>query len=287
MRFQVASIQFAPDKGQVEANIRRMGQMIVEAAEAGADLVLLPELATCGYDLEDAAFECALEPSQLALEFAKATIRLEKVVDIAVGFYEKVSGKPYNSMAYLTLGNGKAAEVRHVYRKFFPPTYGIFDEGRYQRAGSELGVVDTRFGKIGLLICEDVWHSVLSTLLGLAGCSIILVSAASPARGFSGAIPGNVGRYEGMLRNVSSEHGVYTAIAMLTGFESGKGMSGGSMILGPTGNKLVQADILGEQIVIADVDTELVDLARNSIPLLQDVRSRWQEILVLANQVVT
>lgn len=277
MPFQLAAIQFSPQKGQVAANLDRIADLAKDAAAQGADVCVFPESAVCGYMLEGAAAENSLPSGTLFDELKKRLGSLTKPIDLLVGFYETSGGQPYNSAAYLQFGP-EGDKLIHVYRKFFLPTYGVFDEERFHSRGKELGLFETRFGKFGVLICEDVWHSILATLLAVGGAQILLVPSASPARGFADDKPGNVLRYERMLRGISEEHGMYASASMLTGFEGGKGFSGGSMIYDPFGNLLVQCPVGEEAMVISEVDLSQVELARARTPLVGDLRSVWGDI---------
>ncbi|MCH7944965.1 MAG: beta-ureidopropionase, partial [Armatimonadetes bacterium] len=214
MGFRLASVQFRPDMGRISHNLDRMAEIVRQAvSKESAGLVVFPETAVSGYYVQGAAVENALSADELLGELAG---RLDEVdVDVLVGFYEKADGQPYNSAGYFEFSSSGARTVG-VYHKFFLPTYTVFDEERYVARGVELGLFDTRLGKVGVLICEDAWHSILGTLLALGGAQLVCTLVASPARGFQGEEPSNVERYERMLRAMSEEHGVYAASAMLT-----------------------------------------------------------------------
>jgi predicted amidohydrolase len=197
-------------------------------------------------------------------------------MDVLIGFYERFEDNLYNSAAYIELGN--EPRVVHVYRKFFLPTYGVFDEERFVARGHELGVFNTRLGRMGVLICEDVWHSILPSLCAVRGAQVMLVPSASPARGFQGESVGNLERYGRMLRSVSDEHGVYCVNAQLCGFEGGKGFVGGSSVLDPFGQVLVQAPLLEDYLAVAPVDLDQIAIARSQIPLTSDLQSAWADI---------
>lgn len=283
MPFHLAAVQFRPEKGDMANNYDRITHAIKQSASEGADLVLFPESCTTGYILEGGVDELAQTPLELTQELQSRLQDFHQQVDFSIGYYEKSDGRPYNSAAYFNLNQGKLT-LLHNYRKFFLPTYKVFDEARFMRPGNELGVVETRFGRIGILICEDVWHSALGSLLCVAGCHTILVHSASPARGFAGEKPANVDRYERMLSALAEEHGMFVAMAMLTGFEGGKGLVGGSIIISPFGQTLTQAQIMGEQIIIAPIDPDDCRLARNQTPLASDLATRWADIARLAQQ---
>ena len=282
MAFTVACAQFAPKKHDLDANLARIGSFTRQAAGEGADLVLFPETCTSGYFLEGGVRECALTGPDLTARLSAALAGLERPIDLALGFYEIHDSVLYNSAAYVEW-DGSQARLVHVYRKFFLPTYGMFDEERFVASGRDLGVFDTRFGRFAFLICEDVWHSVLSTLAAAAGAQVILVPSASPARGFGGETIGNLDRYARMLRAIGEEHGVFCVNCQLVGFEGGKGFVGGSSVVDPQGRVLGSGPVGDEHLLLARVDLEEVDVARANVPLSADLRSRWSDLVRLAN----
>lgn len=278
MRVTVGCAQFAPRKAEVQTNLDTLADRVVQAAEEGCDLVAFPETATSGYFLEGGVLEASLESGELLASLAhRLDGRLASPIDVVVGFYEKASGNLYNSAAYLEFGPA-GGRVVHVYRKFFLPTYGVFDEERFVNRGRELGVFDTRFGRVGMLICEDVWHSVLPTLTALAGAQILIVPSASPARGFSGDDIENHDRYRRMMRAVSEEHAIYSLNVQLCGFEGGKGFVGGSLVIDPLGRIAGESPIAEEHLLVAEMDLDLIAIARANSPLLGDLQSAWSDI---------
>ncbi|RYG40618.1 beta-ureidopropionase, partial [bacterium] len=227
MSFRLACVQFPPVKAEPAANLDLIAEMAIQASSEGADLVLFPETATTGYFLEGGVVEVALTIEELKQGLAtRLGGKLERPIDVALGFYENREGILYNSAAYLEVHPSEIV-VRTVYQKFFLPTYGVFDEERFVSRGRHLGVFETRFGRMALLVCEDIWHAVMPTLCAVQGAQLILVPAASPARGFSGPSIDNHDRYGRLFRSVAEEHGVYVASAQLVGFEGGKGFIGG------------------------------------------------------------
>lgn len=283
MGFRLACVQFRPDLGMVESNLDRIADCVRQAVkEEGADLVVFPETAVSGYYVQGGANENALTSDELGAALSR---RLTGVTaDVLVGFYERSDSQPYNSAGYFSFGPNGVTTVG-VYRKFFLPTYTVFDEDRYVARGTELGLFETRFGRIGVLICEDAWHSVLGTLLALRGAQMVCTLIASPARGFQGGEPSNVDRYDRMLRGMAEEHGVFTASAMLTGFEGGKGLAGGSVVYDPFGERLVKGDLMDEHIVVAEIDFGKIELARSKAPLLADLRGSWGIIKEMVGEV--
>lgn len=285
MAFLAACAQFTPIKADVPRNLDRIVEFALTAHQEGCELVVFPETITSAYFLEGGVLESSLKADQLAAEIGKRFDgRLERPIDLLIGFYENDNGHLYNSAAYVEVGQG-GARLIHVYRKFFLPTYGVFDEERFVSRGREIGVFDSRLGRMAVLICEDVWHSVLSALCALNGAQMVLVPSASPARGFSGEQIGNLDRYMRMLRAISEEHGVYCLNAQLIGFEGGKGFVGGSMMVDPSGRIYAQGPVQEEHLLVAPVDLDLVDIQRSQFPLISDLQSSWEDIKRIANQI--
>jgi predicted amidohydrolase len=284
MALTVACAQFAPQKAAVSANLDRIAEITIQAQSEGADIVLFPETSTSGYFLEGGVLEASLTADQLLGELSRRLSgKIDRPLDLALGFYQNDGGNLYNSAAYFELGE-HGPRLVHIYRKFFLPTYGVFDEERFVSRGRELGVFETRFGKLAFLICEDVWHSILGSLCAAAGAQLILIPSASPGRGFSGEGVGNLERYERLLTAVSEEHGIYCANCQLCGFEGGKGFVGGSMVTDPFGTSIAKAPVLEEHLLLAQVDLEMVAVARAQTPLISDLQTAWSDIRRIATE---
>ena len=284
MRFKLGVVQMSPDKGAVEANLDQIAEAARTSAASGAQLVLYPEAAVTGYFLEGGVAAHAMPPNDLAAKIGSRLGSLKATIELVIGFYEQDNGRPANSAIHLLVENGSCS-VQTVYRKLFPPTYGVFDESRYHANGHKLGMLETRVGKVGLLVCEDMWHSLPRTLLALRGCHTILVPAATPARGFASEMPSNIERYERMMVGNSEENGVFTALSCLTGAEGNKLMAGGSMVVDPFGRKIAQSPSLGDNILVVPIDTEDVERAQRQTPLLQDMRLRWADMKRLVDEI--
>ncbi len=278
MQFRVACAQFAPMKAETGRNLDTIAEISRQASGEGADLVLFPETSTAGYFLEGGVLEASLTKEKLAYElWGRLKDGLDRPIDIALGFYEIADGILYNSAAYLEF-TPDGVRINGVYRKIFLPTYGVFDEERFVSRGRDLAIIETRFGRLALLICEDIWHSVMPMLCAVRGAQMLLVPAASPARGFSGAEIENHERYRRLFRAVSEEHAVYVINSQLIGFEGGKGFIGGSMVVDPFGKVIAEAPIAEPQLLIADIDLDLVGIARAQSPLLSDLKGQWEEV---------
>jgi len=266
-----AILQLKPDKGRLEANFARLEAALAELREARPEVVVLPEAYPTGYFLQGGVRELALTIEALEDRLNELHRRVwEGPLDLVIGFYERDGGAYYNTAAYFELG-GRGLLHRH--RKVFLPTYGVFDEERYLSRGHEVRAFETRFGKAAMLICEDFWHTLTSTLAALDGAEVIYVPAASPARGFAGRVPANVGRWRDLARSVAAEHGVYVVLSSLVGFEAGKGLSGGSLVASPEGTLLVEGPLFEEALVLAELDLDRIPPVRYDNPMLSDLKS--------------
>lgn len=266
-----ALLQLKPQKGRIGRNLEHLQRALMELGDEDIDVAVVPEAYPTGYFLQGGVRELALTTDELVERLATwHAADYQKPLDLVVGFYERAGGSYYNAAAYLELG-GRG--LVHLHRKIFLPTYGVFDEERFLDRGHELASFSTRFGQAALLICEDFWHTVTATIAALQGAQIIYVPSASPARGFGGAAPANVERWETLARAVSGEHGLYVALASLVGSEAGKLMSGGSLIAGPEGEVLARAPEFEEAALVADVDLDRIPPVRYDNPMLADLKA--------------
>ena len=277
----IAIAQFRPDKGEYAANLARAGGVFREVSQPA--LVVFPEAALTGYFLEGGVQELALPAERLFEDLAR--VHRESgapPLEVCVGFYEVWNSHLHNSALYASLGGDDAA-IRHVHRKVFLPTYGVFDEERFVEPGRSVQAFDTRFGRAAMLVCEDAWHSLAPTLAALDGAQVILVPSATPARGLTpraaGSRPANLDRWDRLAQGIAEEHGVYVVVAHLVGFEGGKGFAGGSIVAGPRGTVLLQGPLFEPATVPAALDFEEITRARAEAPLLSDLQLRLPHLL--------
>ena len=273
----LALAQFKPRKGEYRHNLDRIGALLSQAAslEMRPRLVCFPETALSGYFLEGGVREHAITAGQLAADLHR--IYPGPPVDVCVGFYEVWRNKLYNSALYVSIGEA-APIVRHVHRKVFLPTYGMFDEARFVEAGHEIRAFDTPWGRAAILVCEDVWHSMSGTIAALDGAQMILVPTAPPARGAwpkQDGVPGpaSIARWERLARDMADEHGVFIALVHLVGSEGGKQFPGSAMLAGPKGEMRVRGPLWDEALVVATIDLADVTRARADMPLIADLET--------------
>jgi len=277
---RVAIAQFRPTKAAYADNLKRLGDRMRECAAwpQPPDLLIGPESALTGYFLEGGVRELAVSAEQLFHDLSETQVASKApLLDIALGFYEVYRNRLYNSALYATLG-GPEAGIRHVHRKIFLPTYGVFDEERFVDPGRTVQAFDTRWGRAAMLVCEDAWHSLTPTLAALDGAQLIIVPSATPARGIAPQVglqrPANLDRWDRLAQGIAEEHGLFVIVAHLVGFEGGKGFAGGSVVADPRGHLLVQAPLFEEAVIGVSLDLDDITRVRAEQPLLADLEAR-------------
>jgi NAD+ synthase (glutamine-hydrolysing) len=274
----LALAQFQPRKGDYAGNLARIGAVLAQAAslDPRPQLVCFPESAMTGYFLEGGVREHAVTAGRLAVDLHHV-YGDGPPIDVCIGFYEVWRNKLYNSALYLSLGETTPL-VRHVHRKVFLPTYGLFDEERFVERGRDIRAFDTRWGRAAILVCEDAWHSLTGTIAALDGAQLIIVPSAPPARGAwpkTDEVPGpaSVSRWERLTRDMADEHGVFLALANLVGSEAGKQFPGCALLAGPKGEVRVRGPLWEEALVVATIDLADVTRARADQPLIADLET--------------
>ncbi|WP_420630403.1 nitrilase-related carbon-nitrogen hydrolase [Candidatus Leptofilum sp.] len=283
MKLKVGLAQITPKLGDLEANLERHLQAIDEAAESGVELLVFPELSLTGYRLRDLAFSVASQPTYKNPIFARL-LDASRDMDLVVGFVEAdIRQKFFISAAYLSGG-----EVVHLHRKVYLPTYGMFDEGRYFAWGDHIRAFDTRFGRVGLLICEDFWHVSAAYTLWLDGADMLILTSSSPGRGLATEQKIGSARWvEHINQAYASMFTNFILHSNRTGFEDGVTFYGGSTIYDPEGNLLNQGPYYEEALVTAKLDLNDLRRARIRLPLLRDERvalTRRELSRILDNQ---
>jgi NAD+ synthetase len=278
----LAIVQFKPRKGDYKANLAKLGGVFaqLDALTPRPDVAFLPEAAMSGYFLEGGVRDQAVTAGTLVRDLDsqyRAAVPSQEPMDIGLGFYEIWNNSIYNSALYVTLG-GESPIVRHVHRKVFLPTYGLFDEERFVDRGFDIRAFDTSWGRAAMLVCEDAWHSLSGTIAALDGAQMIFIPSASPARGLQPrsddiAGPANLERWERLARDIASEHGVFTGLVHLVGSEGGKTFPGGSVVAGPRGDLKLRAPLWEEAIATVTLDTSELTRARVELPLLTDLQT--------------
>lgn len=283
---RIAIGQIRPKKADYSENLSRMGSVIAQAVSGDrpADLVVFSETMTSGYFVEGGVREVAVSAGTLFRDLVDQVSGLDRSPDVVVGFFEEHRNRFYNAALYASLG-GISPGIKHVHRKIFLPTYGVFDEKRFVDSGHSVQAFDTPWGRAAMLVCEDAWHSLVPTIAALDGAQILIVPSASPARGpvpaTNGgmAVPDSVDRWTNIARSIAEEHSIYVVLAQLVGFEGGKGFPGGSLIMGPSGDVVASAPVFEETLMVVDVEIDAITRVRADQPLLSDLEAELPHLI--------
>ena len=264
VNYTVALAQIKPKLGCVTDNLRIIEDAVERGIQERADLIVFPELALTGYFLKDLVPETA-RPLD-APEISRLS-ELSRHIDIAVGFVEVTRDFYfYNTALYLSEG-----EIAHHHRKVYLPTYGLFDEQRYLASGDRFRAFNTRLGRMGLLICEDMWHLSAPYILAMDGATTLICLSSSPGRGITDAPA---------LDSTAAWQKLTSATAMFfnsrvlycnrVGYEDGVSFWGGSEVIDPSGSAVERGAILAEDFVIVGITDESLRRERISSPLMRD-----------------
>lgn len=250
--------------GDVAANVERHVRLARKAIADGADAIVFPELSLTGYVIRDLNFEVSLCLTEIPAVLAPL-YELSKEITIVCGLVEEDErGAVYNSAVCLEDG-----QVLHVHRKLYPPTYGIFEERRYFTDGDKLSAFNSRrLGRVGMLVCEDLWHPALPYVLAQDNAQMIIAIAASPTRLDTGEDA--LTSVEPQNYTINREHhaayarlfGLYVAFVNRVGVEDGVNFWGGSELVSPSGEPVCRLADFDEDLKVAEISPEQVRLSR-------------------------
>jgi NAD+ synthase (glutamine-hydrolysing) len=268
MRIKVGLAQIYPKIGDLKCNLEKHLDYIRRADEQGVDLLIFPELSLTGYQVQDLVPEVAIKPTRDDATF-RALLDASREMDIMFGFvHEDKRQRFYTASAYLSGG-----ECLHIHHKIYLPTYAMFDEGRYFDQGETARAFDTRFGRVGMLICEDFWHMSPPYLLWQDGADMLLFQSASPSRGLDSGDRLSGSRWVELVNQAyGSMFTTYVIHCNRVGYEDGKNFWGGSSIVTPDGEFALHGHYFDELLLTQEIDLNELHRTRARLPLLRDER---------------
>jgi len=232
--------------GDMEGNVAKVLEYVARARELGVDVVSFPELTITGYPPEDLLLRASFIQDNLkALE---ALVPQCAGLTVVVGFVDLAAGDIYNAAA--VIHDGRLASVYH---KQYLPNYGVFDEYRYFRQGTEMPVY--RLGDVGfgVNICEDIWYPGDPTRAqAYSGAQVIININGSPY---------HAGKHrfrQEMLAGRARDYSVFICYTNQVGGQDELVFDGGSMVLDADGNLIARAAMFQEELLVCDVDVEAV-----------------------------
>jgi len=260
-KFKIALAQMDFTQGNKAENLKQIEKTVAKAKKQRADLVIFPELSLTGYVLRDQIYELAETipgPSTKIME------RIAKQANMYIIFgmpelSEKTQATLHNT-AVLIGPEGLVGK----YHKMYLPTHSVFEEKRYFRPGYQTPVFDTPLGKIGMIICYDIYFPEVTRLMRLKGAQLIVCISASPGirRTF----------FETLTSARAIENTAFLAYVNLVGVEDGLQFWGGSRLVGPNGKVLAQAKYDVEDFLTSEVDYADIRPIEAFIPTLRDLR---------------
>ncbi|NVN98902.1 MAG: carbon-nitrogen hydrolase [Geobacteraceae bacterium] len=264
MDFKVALAQIKPKLGCTADNLALIEEKVSAAVKEKADMIVFPELALTGYFLKDLVPDVAL--SLDSPEIARLTA-LSGDIAIAIGFVEATSDyRFFNSAIFLDKG-----EIVHVHRKVYLPTYGLFDEQRYMAQGDRFRAFDTRFGRFGMVICEDLWHLSAPYILAMDRASTIICLSSSPGRGLSDDERlGSTIAWQRLTSTTATFLNARIIYCNRVGYEDGINFWGGSEAIAPCGRSIARAKLMEEDLVFATLSEGELRRERILSPLMRD-----------------
>ena len=257
--FRLALAQMNPTVGDVDGNTSRIIEYVEQARECQADLVAFPELAITGYPPEDLLFKTSF--LQANVEAMQRVVAAARGIAVAVGYVEvgdSATGVDIANAAAI----GYDSQLIDSYRKMYLPNYGVFDEDRYFRRGTECPVYRINGVGVGVNICEDIWYPVGAIAVQReAGAELIVNINGSPFHAGKGNYR------EKMIGTRAADNGLFVAYLNLVGGQDELVFDGASLVCDMTGEVIARSPAFAEDLLITDLDIESVFRARLRTPL--------------------
>src|SRR3990172_13427978 len=243
-KLRVGLAQINTTVGDLEGNVQKVLDYVERARELGVDVVSFPELTVTGYPPED----LLLRPGFVrdTLDALQAAVRGCGGITAVVGFVDLDGNDIYNAAAVIHDGR-----LAGVYHKHFLPNYGVFDEFRYFRSGSESPVYTVAGVGVGVNVCEDIWYPGDPTRAqAFGGAQVIININGSPYH------MGKRRFREHMLTTRASDYAVFVCYTNQVGGQDELVFDGASMVLSPWGEVLGQAVAFHEELLVCDLNVE-------------------------------
>ncbi len=209
-------------------NRSNLGEVIdiIKIHKKESDLIVFPELSLNGYLLQDKLYEDAWDLLEL-----RELKELSQEIDIVIGAALKDTDGFRNAGLYYSEG-----KLLNQHNKVHLPNYGMFEEARYFKAGSDFKSFQAGNIKVSMLVCEDLWHKSVHYDIIQENPDLVIVLVASPARGFSDDGLDIQKQWYEIIKTVAKECNAKLIFVNRVGFEDGLGFWGGSVIVDANAN---------------------------------------------------
>ena len=258
---RVALAQFDSAIGEVDRNLDQIREMLDQANADGADLTVFPELAVHGYSLGQVPDSAAmLARDERLLELASGHS------DVLVGFHEDGGVRAYNSAAYLA-----DSRLVHVHRKLYLSNYLVWEERKHSSPGQSLRAFDTAYARAATLICNDAWQPAVPWLAAQDGAELLLVPTNSASNLGADQLDNRV-YWERLLESIGRMQQAWVVFVNRVGVENGGDFWGGSRVVDPHGEIVVQAPYGESALISVDIDISVARRCRRELPLIAEAR---------------
>jgi predicted amidohydrolase len=262
---RVALAQIDCVLGDTEENLRRAMEVVAEARNRGADLIVFPELSLSGYALgelgDDVPIEAHSKPISTLTEAAGE-------MAVVVGFCEEGQRfQTYNSAAYLEGG-----VLRHLHRKLYLPNYRIYEERKHYNPGQSMRAFDTRLGRMAILICNDAWQTFLPFIAVQDGAQVLIIPADSGSYPTYPELLDTRGYWRGITRFYSRMLECYVVFVNRVGKQDNLAFWGYSHVVDPWGTVVAEGPLHEEALITVDIDLGNVRRRRREVPLVKEAR---------------
>jgi predicted amidohydrolase len=250
--------------GDVEANLRRAKEVVAEAKDKGADLVVFPELSLAGYALGELSDEVAIEArSEPIISLAEESGE----IGVVVGFCEEGRGfRIYNSAAYLEGGS-----LLHLHRKLYLPNYRIYEERKHYNPGQSMRAFDTKLGRMAMLICNDAWQPFLPFIAVQDGAQVLIIPADSGSYPHPELLD-TKDYWRGITRFYARMLESYVIFVNRVGKQDNLVFWGYSHVVDPWGTVVAEGPLHEEALITVDIDLDNVRRRRREVPLVKEAR---------------
>jgi len=262
---KIALAQINPTVGDLAGNTRKILEYVTQAQKAGAELVVFPELAICGYPPED-----LLLKRHFVADNIKALDAMSKKIhgiSVITGFVDSdAGGKIYNAAAVISDG-----KLQEVYHKRELPNYGVFDEKRYFSSGRNSGILTIKGVKVGINICEDIWiDGAVYQEQVKAGIHALINISSSPYQA------GKLKLRQELLVRRAKETKTLLVYVNAVGGQDELVFDGGSMVVSPDGAVLARAVQFEETLLNVDLVS-----SRNPVsPILESSEEIYKALVL-------
>jgi len=257
---RIAMAQINSSVGDFEGNKRKIIDCIDQAKSIKTDIIAFPELAITGYPPQDLLFNTKFIETNL--EVLDGIVTESNDITAIIGFVDKdQNDNIYNSAAIIS-----DKTLQGVYHKIHLPNYGVFDEKRYFSKGSKTKLIVLGKTKIGVSICEDIWHPNGPILeQALQGAQLSININGSPYHA------GKKKVREDLLKSHSINHQLFVGYVNMVGGQDELVFDGNSMLLNPNGEIIAQANQFEEDLVFTDLKIDESKLDREKPLVTQHV----------------